>query len=160
MADRRSAGILAFRLRPEGPEVFLVHPGGPFWAAKDVGAWSIPKGLADQDEDELAAALREFTEETGFRVQGPYVHLGEIRQPSGKIVRVWAVQASFDPSLLHSNTFPLEWPPRSGKTVDIPEVDRGEWFSLPEAGTKITKGQSGFLTRLVEHLRQSQEGEA
>jgi predicted NUDIX family NTP pyrophosphohydrolase len=152
MADRRSAGLLAFRRSAGRVEVLLVHPGGPFWASKDAGAWSIPKGLLEPHEDELAAARREFTEEVGFPVEGAFVDLGDLQQPSGKVVHVWAVETDLDAALVKSNTFAMEWPPHSGRIAEFPEVDRGEWFSLDQAGTRISKGQSGFLTRLASYL--------
>jgi predicted NUDIX family NTP pyrophosphohydrolase len=153
---RRSAGLLAFRRCGDGVEVLLVHPGGPFWASRDAGAWSIPKGLVDPDEDELAAARREFAEETGFPVEGTFVDLGELQQPSGKVVHAWAVETDLDATLVRSNTFAMEWPPRSGRTAEFPEVDRGGWFPLDQAGAKIHGGQSGFLTRLVTFLESSE----
>jgi predicted NUDIX family NTP pyrophosphohydrolase len=149
---KESAGILAFRRREVGIQVLLVHPGGPLWVNKDEGAWSIPKGLIELDEDGLEAARREFAEETGFVVQGSFVPLGEVRQPSGKIVHAWAVEADFDPSLFHSNTFSLEWPPHSGTRADFPEIDRGEWFGLSQARAKINVGQRDLLERLQLHV--------
>ena len=143
--QKRSAGILLQRGQGEYREVFLVHPGGPFWAAKDDGAWSIPKGLVDQGEDPLAAAQREFREETGFIVKGPFRALGTFRQPGGKLVLVWAAEGDCDPSRLVSNTFEIEWPPRSGRTRQFPEVDRGAWFRKSDAMTKILKGQRPAL---------------
>lgn len=143
-----SAGLLIYRRRGVGLEVFLVHPGGPFWARKDLGAWSVPKGEHAESEDALAAAIREFGEETGFHVDGPFVSLGEIRQPSGKLVRAWAVQADLDPVRLVSNPFTMEWPRGSGKMREFPEVDRGAWFGMEDARRAILKGQVGFLDRL------------
>jgi predicted NUDIX family NTP pyrophosphohydrolase len=125
-----SAGILLFRRRPSGLEVLLVHPGGPFWAKKDLGAWSIPKGLADEGEDLLAAGKREFLEETGMAVEGEFLDLGAHKQPGGKIVVAWAHEGDFDPALLKSNTFAIEWQPRSGKAAEFPEVDRAAWYSI------------------------------
>jgi predicted NUDIX family NTP pyrophosphohydrolase len=150
-----SAGIFLFRRRPAGVEVMLVHPGGPFWAKKDLGAWSIPKGLADEGEDLLAAAKREFLEETGMPVEGEFLDLGAHKQPGGKKVAAWACEGDFDPALLKSNTFTLEWPPRSGKTAEFPEVDRAQWFSIDEAFEKMNKGQRpivGALETLVARL--------
>ena len=151
--DRRSAGILAFRLREDaggrGLSVLLVHPGGPFWARKDNGAWSVPKGLLEPGENRLAAAKREFEEETGFVVDGCFISLGALRQPSGKTVHVWATEADFEVSRLCSNTFSMEWPPHSGTVAEFPEVDRGEWFAIEDAFIKIGKGQRGFLERLM-----------
>ncbi len=131
-------------------EVFLVHPGGPFWAKKD--AWTIPKGEYDPSEDPLAAAEREFKEETGFESHGPFIPLGETRQPSGKIVTAWAFEGDCDPASLKSNTCMVEWPPRSGKQLEIPEVDRGAWLTIDQARPKIFKGQDKFLDRLAQSL--------
>jgi predicted NUDIX family NTP pyrophosphohydrolase len=128
--------------------VMLVHPGGPFWAKKDLGAWSIPKGLADEGEDLLAAAKREFLEETGATVEGEFLDLGAHKQPGGKIVVAWAHEGDFDPALLKSNTFAIEWPPRSGKTAEFPEVDRAAWYLIDEALEKINKGQRPIVTAL------------
>ena len=126
----------------------LVHPGGPFWAKKDLGAWSIPKGLADEGEDLLAAAKREFLEETGATVEGEFLDLGAHKQPGGKIVVAWAHEGDFDPALLKSNTFAIEWPPRSGKTAEFPEVDRAAWYLIDEALEKISKGQKPIVAAL------------
>jgi predicted NUDIX family NTP pyrophosphohydrolase len=147
---KRSAGLLMFRRRGARLEVFLVHPGGPFWAKKD--SWTIPKGEYDSSEAPLDAALREFQEETSFQPHGPFIALGETRQPSGKIVTAWAFEGDCDPAALHSNTCMVEWPPRSGKQMKIPEVDRGAWFRIEEARPKIFKGQDKFLDRLVKAL--------
>jgi predicted NUDIX family NTP pyrophosphohydrolase len=146
-----SAGILLFRRRPD-LKVMLVHPGGPFWAKKDAGAWSIPKGLADDGEDLLAAAEREFLEETGIPVDGPFLDLGAHKQPGGKTIVAWACEADFDPALLTSNTFTLEWPPRSGRMAEFPEVDRAAWFSIDEALEKATKGQRPIIAALARSL--------
>jgi predicted NUDIX family NTP pyrophosphohydrolase len=143
-----SAGILLFRRRPAGIEVMLVHPGGPFWAKKDLGAWSIAKGLADEGEDLLAAAKREFLEETGVAVEGEFLDLGAHKQSGGKTIVAWACEDDFDPTLLKSNTFTLEWPPRSGRMAQFPEVDRAAWFSIDEALEKINKGQKPILVAL------------
>jgi len=143
-----SAGILLFRRRPAGIEVMLAHPGGPFWAKKDEGAWSIPKGLADEGEDLLEAAKREFLEETGMSVEGAFLDLGAHKQPGGKTIVAWACEGDFDPALLKSNMFTLEWPPRSGRTAEFPEVDRAQWFSIDEAMVKINKGQRPIVARL------------
>ena len=147
-----SAGILLFRRRPAGVEVMLVHPGGPFWAKKDLGAWSIPKGLADEGEDLLAAAKREFLEETGTAVEGEFLDLGAFRQPGGKTIMAFACEADFDPAALRSNTFSLEWPPRSGKTAEFPEVDKAAWWSIAEALEMATKGQKPIIAALAERL--------
>lgn len=148
-----SAGLLPFRKRDDLTEVFLVHPGGPFWARRDEGAWSLAKGVVEAGEDLLAAARREFQEETGFEAQGRFIELGELKQPGGKIVHAWAVEQDLDPARLKSNTFTLEWPKGSGTTREFPEVDRGEWFGLDEARQKILKGQVEFLDRLLERLQ-------
>ena len=147
-----SAGILLFRWRPSGLQVLLVHPGGPFWAKKDAGAWSIPKGLADEGEDRLAAARREFLEETGVTVEGEFLDLGAHKQPGGKTIAAWACEGDFDPALLKSNTFTLEWPPRSGRTAEFPEVDRAAWFSIDEALERATKGQKPIIAALAQRL--------
>lgn len=133
----------------------LVHPGGPFWAKKDDGAWSIPKGLADEGEDVLAAAKREFLEETGMAVDGEFFDLGAHKQPSGKTIAVFACEGDFDPATLKSNSFSLEWPPRSGRTAEFPEVDRAAWYSTNEALGKINKGQTPIIAALAERVRRS-----
>jgi predicted NUDIX family NTP pyrophosphohydrolase len=145
-----SAGILLFRRRAAGVEVLLVHPGGPFWAKKDLGAWSIPKGLVDEGEDILAAAKREFEEETGAAVEGACLDLGAHKQPGGKTIFAWACEGDFHPPDLKSNTFTLEWPPRSGRTKAYPEVDRAAWFSIEEAVERISKGQKAIIGCLRE----------
>jgi predicted NUDIX family NTP pyrophosphohydrolase len=142
-----SAGILLFRRRAASAEVMLVHPGGPFWAKKDLGAWSIPKGLVDEGEDLLAAAKREFLEETGMVVDGEFLDLGAHKQP-GKTIVAWACEGDFDPATLKSNTFSLEWPPRSGRTAEFPEVDQAAWYSIDEAFMKINKGQKPIIAAL------------
>lgn len=146
---KRSAGVLLFRRAGGEIEVLLAHPGGPFWKNKDDGAWSIPKGEYADDEDPLAAAKREFGEETGLTPSGDFFPLGEIRQPAGKIVSAWALEGDFDTKLLRSNTFSLPSPPRSGKLREFPEIDRAEWFPLDIARRKILKGQAEFLDRLA-----------
>lgn len=145
---RQSAGILLFRRRNCRLEVFLVHPGGPFFAAKDHGVWTIPKGEFTPDEDALAAARREFQEETGFQLSGEFLPLETVRQNSGKIVSAWAIEGDCDPAKLVSNFCPVEWPPRSGKQIEIPEVDRGEWFTMDEARRRMMPAQTPFLDRL------------
>jgi predicted NUDIX family NTP pyrophosphohydrolase len=150
---KMSAGILLFKHGAGGFEVFLVHPGGPFWAKKDLGAWSLPKGEYDRQEDPLNAALREFEEETSFRLEpGNLLPLGELKQPSGKIVTAWALEKDVDAALVKSNLFEMEWPPKSGQRQEFPEVDRAGWFPLAEAREKLLKGQVGFLDRLMEAL--------
>jgi predicted NUDIX family NTP pyrophosphohydrolase len=149
----RSAGILLYRLRDGAPEVLLVHPGGPFWANKDDGAWSIPKGEHGEDEDPRAAALREFEEETGTAPPpAALADLGSVRLKSGKQVAAWAVEGDLDPETIHSNTFELEWPPRSGRMQTVPEVDRAGWFGLEEASAKLNPAQGAFLDRLRDLL--------
>lgn len=143
-----SAGLLLVRGAPDALEVLLVHPGGPFWAKKDEGAWSIPKGEIAAGEDPLRAAIREFEEETGQAIDGEFVALEPQRQPGGKTVHAWAVRADLDPTHLRSNTFSLEWPPRSGRQQEFPEIDRAAWFPLDAARKKILRGQAGFLTQL------------
>lgn len=151
---KRSAGLLLYRRKDlSGIEVFLVHPGGPFWATKDIGAWSIPKGEYSAGEDPLAAARREFHEETGFAVEGDFVALGTVTQAGGKLVSAWAHQGDCDPDQLTSNLCQMQWPPRSGKTIEVPEVDRGAWFSLEEARKRILPSQKHLLDRFAEKLR-------
>ena len=149
---KRSAGLLLYRRRSESIEVFLVHPGGPFWAQKDLGAWSIPKGEYTDGEEPLAAARREFEEETGFPAPENSFALGEVKQAGGKIVTAWAAAGDCDPDKLVSNHFQVEWPPRSGRMIDVPEVDRGGWFSIEEAGARILKSQQPLLERLARAL--------
>jgi predicted NUDIX family NTP pyrophosphohydrolase len=143
-----SAGLLMYRRTAGMLEVLLVHPGGPFWARMDLGVWSIPKGEIEQGEDPLAAARREFHEETGFAVRGPFIPLAPRAQPSGKIVHGWAVEGDCDPTRLVSGTFSMEWPPRSGRRQEFPEVDRAAWFGLGEARRHILPGQVGLLDEL------------
>jgi predicted NUDIX family NTP pyrophosphohydrolase len=150
---RRSAGILLYRLRDGEPEVLIVHPGGPFWARKDAGAWSIPKGEYDDGEDPHACALREFEEETGTLLDpDELADLGEVRLRSGKQVRAWAVEGDLDADTVVSNTFEMEWPPRSGRRQEFPEVDRAGWFGLDEARAKLNPAQGAFLDRLRDLL--------
>jgi predicted NUDIX family NTP pyrophosphohydrolase len=153
MSSKKSAGLLMYRIREDVHEVFLVHPGGPFWAKKDVGAWSIPKGAYSDKEDPLTAAKREFKEETGLDPgPGPFIPLTPLKQKGGKVVSAWAFQGDCDPALIRSNTFTMEWPPRSGSTGSFPEVDRAAWFPLVQAREKILIGQIGFLEQLLELL--------
>jgi len=147
-----SGGILMFRRCEQVVEFFLVHPGGPFWQKKDVGAWSIPKGEYDPGEDSFEAAKREFEEETGMKAQGTFLPLGEIKQPGGKIISVWAVEGDCSADTISSNTFSIEWPPKSGRKKEFPEIDRAAWFRLEEARVRIVKGQVGFLERLMSQL--------
>jgi len=146
-----SAGLLMFRRTGSQPEVFLVHPGGPFWRKKDAGAWSIPKGLVDAGEEPFEAARREFAEETGIRPAAQFIDLGEAKQPGGKVVRAWAFEGDCSPRI-SSNTFSMEWPPKSGRFQQFPEVDRGEWFSLEAARKRMNRGQVVFLERLLTAL--------
>jgi predicted NUDIX family NTP pyrophosphohydrolase len=146
----RSAGLLPYRKKIEELEVLLVHPGGPFWTKRDDGAWTIAKGGIEPGEDPLAAAIREFQEETGFDAgAATFLPLGEIRQAGGKIVTAWAFEADLDAQAIQSNLFSMEWPPRSGKMKDFPEVDRAEWFTLEQARRKILTSQIVFLDRLA-----------
>ena len=147
---KQSAGILLFRERSGSVEVLLVHPGGPFWAKKDDAAWSIPKGEFNESEDPLAAARREFEEELGAPASGEFISLGSIKQSGGKRVHAWALRGEFDPMLLRSNTFRMEWPPKTGREMEFPEVDRAEWFDLVSARNKILKGQVELIERLQE----------
>ena len=149
---KRSAGILMYRQHGAEPEVLLVHPGGPFWKNKDLGAWSIPKGEYTDAEDPLTVAKRELEEETGIRPYGESLPLGEVVQGGRKIVTAFALEGDFDPANLQSNTFELEWPPRSGRKATFPEVDRAQWFSPTDARRKILKGQAKFITRLLKAL--------
>jgi predicted NUDIX family NTP pyrophosphohydrolase len=149
-----SAGLLVYRRSAERVEVLLAHPGGPFWAKKDSGAWTIPKGLAESvaDADLLATAQREFTEETGFTAEGPFLPLRSVTQTSGKIVHAFACAGDFDPAELTSNTFEIEWPPRSGQRRSFPEVDRAQWFGVDAAMEKIIVYQRPLLVELQERL--------
>lgn len=149
---KRSAGLLMYRRHNDRIEILLAHPGGPFWAKKDMGVWSIPKGEFYSDEDPLKAARREFEEETGVVPEGSFIVLGEQKQAGGKIVTAWAVEGNCDSSSLKSNTYSMEWPPRSGRMAMFPEVDRWGWFSLDEAEEKILAGQKVFLERLMERV--------
>jgi len=142
-----------YRRRDGSLEVFLVHPGGPFWAKKDLGSWTIPKGEYLEGEDPLQAAQREFQEETGFTAGGSFIALGDLKQPSGKILTAWAFEGDCDPAQLKSNTFPLEWPPRSGRQTEFPEIDRGAWFPIEAAREKLLPGQRPLLDGLLRSLR-------
>jgi predicted NUDIX family NTP pyrophosphohydrolase len=149
-----SAGILLYRRRASGVEVFLVHPGGPYWARKDEGAWSVPKGLVDAGEEEIVCARREFKEETGFDLQGVGGErdLGTVQLPSGKLLHVWAVEGDCNPAELNSNLFEMEWPPKSGRMARFPEVDRGAWFERTPALLKIAKGQRPVIEKFYAEL--------
>lgn len=152
MAKRISAGVLVYRLSTGVLEVFLVHPGGPFWAKRDRGAWSIPKGEVEEGEDMLQTAKREFREETGLPIDGDFIALTPLRQSGGKVVHAWAVQGEIDPSRVKSNMFALKWPPRSGAQQQFPEIDKAEWFAIPEALERLLPGQHGFLAELERKL--------
>ena len=149
---KQSAGLLIYRRGGDAIEVFLVHPGGPFWAKKDDGAWSIPKGEYLPGEDPLLAAKREVTEETGVTASGDCVPLGEVKQAGGKLVRAWACEMDFDASTIVSNTFSMEWPPKSGRMQEFPEVDRAAWFSIPRAKQKLIAAQVAFVDRLLDWI--------
>ena len=152
---KRSAGILMYRRGTQGLELLLVHPGGPFWAKKDLGAWSIPKGEYSETEDPLAVAMREFEEETGTHPRGELRPLGELTQPGRKVVTAFALEGDFDPATLKSNTFDMEWPPKSGRKASFPEVDRAQWFSPEMAREKILQGQREFIAQLLEMVSSS-----
>jgi predicted NUDIX family NTP pyrophosphohydrolase len=147
-----SAGLLMFRMRSARMEFLLVHPGGPYWQRKNFGSWSIPKGEYAQGQDPLEAAKREFEEETGYVPSGNFLTLGEIKQAGGKVVAAWAFEGDCDPRKIRSNTFSMEWPPKSGKMREFPEVDRADWFSPEDARKHILEGQSGFLERCLAHI--------
>jgi len=149
---RRSAGLLMFRRTNNSVEVFLVHPGGPFWQKKDLGTWSLPKGEYQNGEGPLVAAKREFVEETGINPVGDFISLDALKQPSGKVITAWAFEGNCDPAVIRSNTFTLEWPPKSGKMEQFPEVDRAGWFSIEDARARLIKGQLGFLEALLKRL--------
>lgn len=149
---KRSAGLLMYRRTQGGLQVFLVHPGGPLWARKDQGVWTSPKGEYEENENPLDAAVREFQEETGFPAAGAFLPLGSVRQKSGKVVTVWAFEGDCDPDRLVSNTCLIEWPPRSGKQFEIPEIDRGRWFHLAEARQYVRPEQEALLDRLQDAI--------
>jgi predicted NUDIX family NTP pyrophosphohydrolase len=149
---KRSAGLLMYRLTKSGLEVFLIRPGGPFWTKKTKDVWAIPKGEYDATEEPLSAALREFTEETGFTASGPFLPLGEITQKSGKVVTAWAFAGDCDPTQLVSNTCLIEWPPKSGRSLEIPEVEEGRWFTLAEARKNIRKAHEPLLDHLLQAI--------
>ncbi|MEZ5830530.1 MAG: NUDIX domain-containing protein [Dongiaceae bacterium] len=149
---KRSAALLVYKHKPDGIRVFLVHPGGPFWAKKDLGAWSIPKGEIEDAEDGLAAAKREFFEEVGQTVDGDVIALTPVKQRGGKVVQAWAVEGDVDEAAVKSNEFEMEWPPRSGRRANFPEVDRGRWFNLADARTHLLPGQIPILDELTGKL--------
>jgi predicted NUDIX family NTP pyrophosphohydrolase len=150
----RSAGLLMFRHRSQAVQVLLAHPGGPFWVRRDAASWTIPKGEIGPDEDPLAAARREFQEETGFASVPPFVPLGELRQKSGKRITAWAFEGDADPAALVSTPFEMEWPPHSGRMQAFPEIDRLQWFGFDAARVKLIAGQAPFIDRLEQWLRQ------
>lgn len=152
----QSAGLLMYRECDDGLEVFLAHPGGPYWKNRDEGAWTIPKGLVEEGEDPLATACREFAEETGFEPRGPFLPLGDVRQKGGKIVVAWAFAGDADPASICCNSFSMEWPPKSGRMIDVPEIDRCAWFDPDTARIKLNPAQAAFVDRLVA-LRAAQE---
>jgi predicted NUDIX family NTP pyrophosphohydrolase len=160
MRHRESAGLLLYRWRDAGLEVLLGHPGGPYWSAKDDGAWSIPKGGLNPGENFLEAACREFIEETGFAATGPFLPLGQVTQRSGKIVHAWAFEGDCDPTCLQSIATTTEWPPRSGRIISIPELDRVRFFPLPKARKAINVAQVAFIDRLDAALRAQKTGTA
>lgn len=150
---QKASGVLLFRKLGNEREYFLVHPGGPFWKNKDVGAWSIPKGEFDDDEEPLAAARREFEEETGIVIEGKFIELKPVKQKSGKLVYAWGCEGDIDHSIIRSNTITIEWPPRTGKMIEIPEVDKGGWFDYETAKTKMIPGQVPILEELHQLLK-------
>jgi predicted NUDIX family NTP pyrophosphohydrolase len=150
--SKKSAGLLPFRFSKKKMEVLLAHPGGPFWKNKDAGAWSIIKGEYNEDEEPLSAAKREFEEETGLKLTGKFIPLKPIRQKSGKEVLAWAVETAIDPSQIKSNTFEIEWPPKSGRKQSFPEIDRAEWFTIEEAREKINPAQMALFEELQKLL--------
>jgi len=149
---KKSAGLLMYRFQDGVLQVFLVHPGGPYWSNKDDGAWSIPKGLIDSGEDPLSAAQREFHEETGIHADGTFIALTPLKQPSGKIIYAWAFEGDYNPATTSSNTFSMEWPPRSGIIKEFPEIDRAQWFPVNTAKLKIIKGQRGFIEEFEQFI--------
>ena len=148
--SKKSAGILFYRVIDYSIEILLVHPGGPYWEHKDAGAWSIPKGELDDNEDPLETAIRELEEETGIKVSGAFIELTPAKQKSGKLIYAWGIQGNCDPGKIKSNSFTIEWPPKSGSKKSFPEVDRAAWFSADEAMQKIVPGQKGFIEELVK----------
>lgn len=152
---KHSAGILFYRFREDDLQVFLVHPGGPFWAGKEKAAWSIPKGEFEEGENPLDAAKRELAEETGIQIDAPLIDLGECRPSRNKVVHVWAARQDIDAATIESNTFTMEWPPKSGKVAEFPEIDRAAWHSINDAKDKLHKGQTGFIDKLMAALKRT-----
>jgi len=155
--SKQSAGILPYRLKNNYLELLIVHPGGPFWKNKDLGAWSVPKGEFADDEEPFDAAKREFKEEIGFEINGQFIELDPVRQKGGKTILAWACESDFDPTKIKSNTFELEWPPKSGKIRKFPEVDSAQWFTVSVAKKKINKGQAALIDDLINKLDLKQE---
>lgn len=154
--NKKSAGILFYRFQNGWLQVFLVHPGGPFWKNKDDGAWSIPKGEFTQEENALDAARREFEEETGMALAGNFVELGSVKQKSGKIIFAWALKGNINPEHIRSNTFEMEWPPHSGKKQEFPEIDKAHWFTIAEAKEKINPGQVKLIEELTGLIKEKE----
>lgn len=152
---KHSAGILVYRFQNKQLQILLVHPGGPYWAHKDDGVWSIPKGEIDMGEKTEEAAKREFYEETGFKIDGDFIPLSPVRLMSGKIIHAFAIEGDLDASLIHSNNFSIEWPPSSGKIQQFPEIDKGEWFTPTEAKVKLSRAQVAFINELMSILNYS-----
>lgn len=152
--SQKSAGIVLYRIQKNCVEVFLVHPGGPYWSKKDDGAWSIPKGEFNENEEPLAAAKREFQEETGIKISGEFIQLNPVKQKGGKMVYAWAVEGDIDPAKIKSNSFEIEWPPRSGKMKSFPEIDKAAWFQLSHAQKKIIEAQSALIKELESKIQQ------
>jgi predicted NUDIX family NTP pyrophosphohydrolase len=150
---KQSAGLLLYRIKENGPEFLLVHPGGPHNAKKDIGAWSVPKGEFSDDEDPLTVAKREFEEETGFSIDGTFTPLQPVKQKGGKTVYAWAIEKDMDMEGFTSNTFMMEWPYNSGKFIEVPEIDRAEWFPLQQAREKINRAQAAFIEELLVTLK-------
>ena len=154
MPAKKSAGILLYRKINKNPEVFLVHPGGPFWQKKNLGAWTIPKGELDDEEDALSAAKREFEEETGTSLSGSFHTLTPVKQKSGKVVYAWALEGDLNAEKIVSNTFEIEWPPKSGKKQSFPEIDKAQWFNLADAKQKINSSQANLIDELINILKE------
>ena len=152
---KKSAGILLFKIENKILKIFLAHPGGPFWKNKDDGAWTIPKGEFDDDEDALEAAKREFEEETGIKISGKFIELKPVKQKSGKLILAWAAEGDLDPKKINSNEFEIEWPPRSGKRKSFPEIDKADWFNLTDAKKKIIEGQLPLIIELENNIYSS-----